>query len=313
MLFRLVKSEERVELMETQPPKGNFSTILISALVTIILLGAVGFLTYAYIIPNLNHSSELIYGWIVKILPVVIIFLILLILLIAFPPFIPKETEVEDELELDRYTSPLYNLPLEDDYTYITPTLKPIEVEKPEILTTTKVPEKLTKGRSAALLFSDYPYPIKPGSEIAELLAPIEATEEANLAAINNTFLERLPAEIAAAQEFNYDLSLGRIGGDNPQALLGEIALRGLLYTEGEARYAILPFYSLKRSKELFSTLLERHTRDADVSSINVGLTSLSGRSVDYRQLLEENRLAFDVSKERGEFSIITYDDELAL
>ena len=103
--------------MERQPSKGSFGTIFVTTIITLILLGGVILFTYFFIIPNSPITDQLIYAGIIKFLPLIIAFIILLVLFIVFPPYIPKDTDIEDEIEL---SSDLPN-PLEEDYTYAYP------------------------------------------------------------------------------------------------------------------------------------------------------------------------------------------------
>ncbi len=346
--------------MERQPSKGSFGTIFVTTIITLILLGGVILFTYFFIIPNSPVSAQLIYSGIIKFLPLIIAFLILLVLFIVFPPYIPKDTDLEDEIELDRFTASLYNLPLEEDYSYTYPPLKPVEelpepvrvVEAatlppyptPEPVITVPAPEAPPyeepkdeviyvepkdeviyvepkdevvhielkdeeEYTSAALLFNDYPYSIESGSEIAELLAPIQATV-GEVASINNTFYERLTSELESALEFKYNLTLVRLSGRASD----ELELRGIAYPADDGtHYLILPFYSPRESRSLLKAFLDEYSQEGSHEGLNIGLTSLAGRSVDDDKLLQEVKVAYNLAKERGNFSIISYDDSLVL
>ncbi|HHU88983.1 MAG: hypothetical protein ACOXZ2_07190 [Sphaerochaetaceae bacterium] len=322
--------------MEKQPSKGNFGTIFVTSIITLILLVGVILFTYFYIVPNTPIANLLIYGNVVKFLPIIIAFLILLTLFIAYPPYIPKDTDPEDELELDHYTASLYNLPLEEDYIFIPPPLTPVGAEvattpfvppvevEPAAPVTPVVEELITPVverpkrvvptplkmevdyTSPAVLFNDYPYPIKADSDIAQLLAPIEATTGELVDSISNTFYERLNSELESALQFDYNLSLARLSRN----ISTELELRGLTYPADDGTlYVILPFYSRQVSRSFLTTLLH----ESSAEGLNIGLTSLSGRRVDDNKLLEEVKVAFNLSLERGDYSIISYDDSLVL
>ncbi len=327
--------------MERQPSKGSFGTIFVTTIITLILLGGVILFTYFFIIPNSPVTYQLVYAGVIKFLPLIIAFLILLVLFIVFPPYIPKDTDHEDEIELDRFTASLYNLPLEEDYTYTYPPLLPVEeVEKsiaaieppalppyevepiiPIVVPPAEVPvtpvvddviyvePKVEEYSSAAVLFNDYPYSIESGSEIAELLAPIQATV-GDVASINNTFYERLASELEGALEFNYNLTLVRLSGKAS----AELELRGITYPADDGtHYLILPFYSHRESRSLLKAFLDEYSQETGQEGLNIGLTSLGGRSVDDEKLLQEVKVAYNLAKERGKFSIISYDDSLVL
>lgn len=320
--------------MEKRPAKGNFGTIFVTSIITLILLVGVILLTYFFIIPNSPIANYLVYSSVVKFLPIVIAGLILFTLFIAYPPYIPKDTDLEDELEIDHYTASLYNLPLEEDYLFIPPPLTPVDqveevvasppfippvveepvkvvipVERPKPVVPTRV-EPQVDYTSPALLFNDYPYPIKADSPIAELLAPIEATTGELVDSINNTFYERLNSELESALQFDYHLSLARLSRN----VASELDVRGLTYPADDGTlYLILPFYSRQASRSLLTTLLDDYSHDSGGGPLNIGLTSLAGRRVDDAKLLEEVKVAYNLSLKRGEFSIISYDDSLVL
>ena len=366
--------------MERQPSKGSFGTIFVTTIITLILLGGVILFTYFFIIPNSPITDQLIYAGIIKFLPLIIAFIILLVLFIVFPPYIPKDTDIEDEIELDRFTASLYNLPLEEDYTYAYPPLKPVE-ELPEpvrVVETatlpyptpepvspvviTPAPETPTSVEpkdqliyvspkdevinvepkdevahiepidevahaepieeavrielkdeeeysSAAVLFNDYPYAIERDSVIAELLAPIQATV-GEVASIENTFYGRLADELESALEFNYNLTLVRLSGKASS----ELEMRGIPYQADDGtHYLILPFYSHRESHSILKDFLNDYSQGATLEGLNIGLTSLAGRSIDDDKLLQEVTVAYNLAKERGKFSIISYDDSLVL
>ncbi len=349
--------------MERQPSKGSFGAIFVTTIITLILLGGVVLFTYFFIIPNSPITHQLVYARIIKFLPLIIAFLILLVLFIVFPPYIPKDTDHEDEIELDRFTAALYNLPLEEDYTYTYPPLKPVE-ELPEpvrVVETATLPPYTTpesvisvvappvpevptyeepkdeviyvepkdeviyvepkdevvhvelkdeeEYTSPALLFNDYPYSIESGSEIAELLAPIQATV-GEVASINNTFYDRLTSELEGALEFNYNLTLVRLSGKASD----ELELRGIAYPADDGtHYLILPFCGHRESRSLLKAFLDEYSQEASHGGLNIGLSSLAGRSIDDDKLLQEVKVAYNLAKERGKFSIISYDDSLVL
>ena len=160
---------------------------------------------------------------------------------------------------------------------------------------------------SAAVLFNDYPYAIERDSVIAELLAPIQATV-GEVASIENTFYGRLADELESALEFNYNLTLVRLSGKASS----ELEMRGIPYQADDGtHYLILPFYSHRESHSILKDFLNDYSQGATLEGLNIGLTSLAGRDDD--KLLQEVTVAYNLAKERGKFSIISYDDSLVL
>ena len=70
-------------------------------------------------------NLALIRSVLIRLLPIVTGFLLAVTALAINPPAIGVNSEIEDELERDPYTAPLYVLPDEESYTDFAPILEP--------------------------------------------------------------------------------------------------------------------------------------------------------------------------------------------
>lgn len=181
-----------------------------------------------------------------------------------------------------------------------------------------------------AVLFSEYPYPIEPGSQIAELLAPIEETLEdgallqEDLKTIDDNFETRLEHEIASAKDLGYDLSLAiielphsdtdrhSVDATIVQNLFNRLGVVSFFYLTEEHRVsAILPFHGFEQSRRYFASLLESLRKQHPESAIKIGYSSSRNRNVDANVVLDEAQVAVDLANERSGFSLIGYDIDL--
>ncbi len=383
--------------MHKQPEKSSVSTIIISALVSLLILGVITYFAITYLIPNQTVSVEVLYTVLIRLLPMLIGLIMVLIAIVLYPPSVPKDTDSDDELALDDFTAPLYNLPQEEDAIllgrpqlavseaqelptpprkeeqsaaelHITPFSRkqsftpfserqvPVKLEPVTYPTTTigtpSVEEDLIETPSLEeqfdevavevsalvssdplerltrpVLFSEYPFPITPGTEIAELLEPIEETTlEAGeeLILIEDTFENRYEAEFASAQEMEYEFTLaiiaippateGSQGVDVSvvQNLFNKIGLVSFFYlTEENIVSAILPFHGFAQSRRYFASLLESLRKNNPMSGVKIGFSTLRGRDISAEELLREASIAAEQATSREGYSVIAYDVEL--
>ncbi|MEA5032354.1 MAG: hypothetical protein VB025_09425 [Sphaerochaeta sp.] len=183
---------------------------------------------------------------------------------------------------------------------------------------------------SRAVLFSEYPFPIVPGSDIARLLEPIDETEvedslpQVYTELIEDTFEDRLQAELESAIESGYELSVAIIEipsvGSDPhsvdstvvQNLFNKLGVVSLFYlTETRRVSAILPFHGFEQSRRYFAALLENLRKNHPLTSVKIGFTSLHGRILEPEALLREASIATDLATERSGYNLIGYDSNL--
>ncbi|MFA6646617.1 MAG: hypothetical protein WCS59_05900 [Sphaerochaetaceae bacterium] len=363
--------------------KAVVSTIIISAFFSLLVLGALSFFIIFYIIPNQVIAPEVLYSVLVRLLPMLIGLIMVIIALIMYPPQVPKDTESEDELELDAYTAPLYNLPQEEesldlgrpqlaveevemvsppaeqtiqpvvlpkitpflgrqDYTPFSQRKKPDIFQPVDYSKTVVEPTILEQELSEIteedsfdplerlkrpVLFAEYPYPITPGSEIAQLLEPIgESTIAADeeLVLLSDTFDNRYEAELTSAQELGYELTIAiiiipsspakaqAVNASAVQNLFNQIGLVSFFYlTEENTVSAILPFHGFAQSRRYFASLLESLRKHDPLSAIKIGFSTLQDRSIEPQELLREATVAAEQAAQRKGYSVIAYDPEL--
>ena len=181
-----------------------------------------------------------------------------------------------------------------------------------------------------AVLFKDYPYPIKDDSEIAQLLSPLPETEEMDDPAlkvhqivIEDTFGSRLDSEIDSAVENHYELSLGVINlpelQSDPQdveagitqTIFQKLDSVAFFYVLDEQRIAvILPFHQFQQAKRFFASLLENLHKSFPDSAVQIGYSSLHERVISKMDLFQEVEIATSWAKEQQGFSLIGYESE---
>ena len=181
-----------------------------------------------------------------------------------------------------------------------------------------------------AVLFNDYPFPIEPGSSIAELLEPIEATiidgnlTEADVQVIDDTFESRLESEIESAAALQYEISVAII--DLPashtethsvdasivQDLYNKLGIVSYFYLTEELRVsAILPFHGFNQCRRYFASLLDSLRKQHPEAVLSIGFSSSRSREITGQELLQEAVVAADLAAERTGFSLIGYDTDL--
>lgn len=101
--------------MQRHREKSPAGTIVISAIITLVVMGALTFLLVYFGLPSIPISQELLYSSLLRLLPIIIGLILVLIALTIQPPRIPKDTDKTDEIGKDNFTAPLYNLPDEEE------------------------------------------------------------------------------------------------------------------------------------------------------------------------------------------------------
>lgn len=237
---------------------------------------------------------------------------------------IPIELETVDSLTTDMELPPS----LEEDK--LLPETETMEALESVDTILSDMDEDIRQRLSRAVLFSEYPFPIVPGSDIAQLLEPIDETEvEDSLPQeytdlIEDTFDERLRVELASAAESGYELSIAIIEipsvGSDPhsvdstvvQDLFNKLGVVSLFYlTETRRVSAILPFHGFEQSRRFFASLLENLRKNHPQTAVKIGFTSLHGRSLEPEALLKEVSIAIDLATERSGYNLIGYDSNL--
>lgn len=331
--------------MQTQRDTSAVRTLILTVLISSVLLGIITYVFVSIVIPLYHITSETLYFVLIRLLP-------LLIGLIAFQAGIviahekvTEESDKEDTLPIDEYTAPLYKMPIEDELPVMAQQLPvdqsllkvseaPIAVkEEPlwaPLIEPFAPPVEQPAYIDRPVLFSDYPYLIQEGSEIASLLEPLEASEPVEdeaissyLTLIEDTFDQRLASEIASAKEFSYDLSLALIsisetGADIlsaeanvTQTLLQKLAISTFFYyLQDEEIAAILPFYSYQQTQRYFASLLDGLRKQHPQAAVKVGFSSLGVRDIDAESLIEEARVAIGLASEQSGYSIIGYETD---
>ncbi|NCB00903.1 MAG: hypothetical protein EOM67_01900 [Spirochaetia bacterium] len=108
---------------EKRPAIIVFSTIIISS----IILASLTYLFYFYFIPFYQIDIEDFYTILVRILPLIIGLLLTIIALVVAPLNIPHTSSKDDEIPIDNYTAPLYNLPNEEKEIIVLETTEKVE------------------------------------------------------------------------------------------------------------------------------------------------------------------------------------------
>ena len=356
--------------MHNRREKSSAGIIAVSAIITLLILGALTYTFFVYGIPVLPVTMEELYGILIRLLPVLIGLTLILIALALKNPPIPSDTDDQDELEKDAFTEPLYRLPDEQnrpvygrsplpvspprtDEEPAAPTEQKVADPTPEITPFAGVPkrsqtptviadhpqpvvepEELTDEQflpvSRAVLFSEYPFPIVPGSEIVQLLEPIEETEDetafgdTDTVSLEDTFEHRLDEEFISATTFGYDISVALFAiperEDDPhsvdatvvQDLFNRLGIIAFFYlTEAHQISAILPFYSFAQCRRVLAALLGQLQKQHPESTITGGFSSMGDRELSQSDLVQEAALASDFAAERGGYSLIGYDSSL--
>lgn len=352
--------------MHNRREKSSAGIIAVSAIITLLVLGALTYTFFVYGIPVLPVTKEELYLILIRLLPVLIGLTLILIALALKNPPIPSDVDDQDELEKDAYTEPLYRLPDEDnaplygrkvlpvtpvasEETTAIPQEQKVPDPTPEITAFTGVPtykrppspiierpqpvvepEELVEEKlpavSRAVLFSEYPFPIESGSEIAQLLEPIEETEEEtdDLIRVEDTFENRLAEEYTSAATFHYDISVALFAiserEDDPhsvdatvvQDLFNRLGIIAFFYlTETHQISAILPFYNFTQCRRALAALLQQLRKQHPDSTITAGFSSIGDREISQNDLVQEASLAADLAAERGGYSLIGYDSSL--
>ena len=163
--------------MQNHREKSPVGIVAISAITTALILGALTYFFFQYGLAMLSISTEPLYTVLLRLLPIIIGLILVLIALAIRPPVIPKDTDSDDELEKDAYTSPLYNLPQEDEshtaaraQLPVTPRYKESPVEQQ-----TQKTDKLIDSYPAVTPFMGVT-PISPRRE--EVVPPMAYPEE---------------------------------------------------------------------------------------------------------------------------------------
>lgn len=237
---------------------------------------------------------------------------------------LPVELEAVDSLTTDMEIPPS----VEEDQLFS----ETEAIAVPEAFDTlhTDMDGDIRQRLSRAVLFSEYPFPIVPGSEIAQLLEPIDETEVEDslppvyMELIEDTFEDRLQAELESAIESGYELSVAIIEipsvGSDPhsvdstvvQNLFNKLGVVSLFYlTETRRVSAILPFHGFEQSRRYFAALLENLRKNHPQTSVKIGFTSLHGRILEPEALLREASIATDLATERSGYNLIGYDSNL--
>lgn len=209
------------------------------------------------------------------------------------------------------------------------PRLEEVELVEPEEAEE-QLETDVIHSLGRAVLFSEYPYPIEPGSQIAELLAPIEETFEdgsllqEDFATIEDNFETRLAHELESAKNLGYDVSLAiielphsdtdrhSVDATIVQNLFNRLGVVSFFYLTEEHRVsAILPFHGFEQSRRYFASLLESLRKQHPESTIKIGYSSSRNRDIDAAVILDEAQVAVDLASERSGFSLIGYDTDL--
>jgi hypothetical protein len=181
-----------------------------------------------------------------------------------------------------------------------------------------------------AVDFSDYPYPIEAGSDIAQLLQPLPETQSLDdplllnyQGLVKDTFTDRLDSEIESALENGYDLTIGIItlpgAPDNPldinagvtQYLFHKLDSMSFFYVLDEQHLvAIIPFYKFKTARYYFAALLESMRKTFLDSTVTIGFSSLHDRTITRETLFQEAEIASSWAQEQGGLSLIGYESD---
>jgi len=111
--------------MKVESTRRNRRIVISTFILSSLILAGGTYLFITVMIPLYNLDLALIRSVLIRLLPIVTGFLLAVTALAINPPAIGVNSEIEDELERDPYTAPLYVLPDEESYTDFAPILEP--------------------------------------------------------------------------------------------------------------------------------------------------------------------------------------------
>lgn len=100
--------------MRTKSEQRPIATIILTIIISSVILASSTYLFYFYLIPLYNIDIHDLYTILIRLLPIIIGLLLTIISLVIAPVHIPQTSSKDDELPIDSYTAPLYNLPDEE-------------------------------------------------------------------------------------------------------------------------------------------------------------------------------------------------------
>lgn len=101
--------------MQPQRKKSPAGIIAITVLLSLLVLGAFSYVFIRWLMPMYSLEISTVYGFLVRILPILVGLIMIQIAVIIAPPRVPGDVDEQDELDKDEFTAPLYNLPVEDE------------------------------------------------------------------------------------------------------------------------------------------------------------------------------------------------------
>ncbi len=104
--------------MRTKSEQRPIATIILTIIISSVILASSTYLFYFYLIPLYNIDIHDLYTILIRLLPIIIGLLLTIISLVIAPVHIPQTSSKDDELPIDSYTAPLYNLPDEEKNHY---------------------------------------------------------------------------------------------------------------------------------------------------------------------------------------------------
>ncbi|MFA7671391.1 MAG: hypothetical protein WCY53_03935 [Sphaerochaetaceae bacterium] len=308
-------------MIENQKKSNLSSTVLVSALITMLLLFALSYFFIQKVIPLYQISKEEVYFVLIRLLPVAIGLTLALIAFVVAPPKIFEDTDDQDVLDIDMYIGPLYTLPKEDiseTEQFEPTTLGFIKTE--DQIKEIKPADQIYKALSRSVSFSSYPYEIVKGSAVGELLEEIgESTVDVNLPkeyleVIEETFDNRLKVELREAKKNNYELSLAhmRLTQELESQLYDNLNEISYCYKVNQNElFVILPFYSFKQCRNVLIAFIEDVKKESPSNKITVGFSSLNNLELSEQELLHQLGIASEVASEQGSYTLIGYDSSL--
>ncbi len=191
------------------------TTIAITVIISSIILASTTFLFYSYIMPMYSIGVLELYQILVRLLPLIVGLILTIIALVVAPVYIPHTSSKDDELPIDHYTAPLYNLPDEDK--------KPLYVEETEKVEPSKVQASVVEEKVA---------PVKnPYREKLEPVTPLIKFDVDTLMQEPIVVKEEIPFvhKEVASQEIDSSLDRAVLFSDYPFSITKESDIASLL------------------------------------------------------------------------------------
>ncbi|WP_320130853.1 hypothetical protein [uncultured Sphaerochaeta sp.] len=276
--------------------------IFLSLFVTVFLLVVILYLSVKFLVPMYNINQEQIYNVLVRLFPILIgLVMIEIGVLIARRKDEDYTDDNADKLPPNAYDRPLYTLPGDD----------PTHLHSDEMTFGHEVVAKESSDLDFNLVQAG---PLEAAvQEEKEIIRPVTEQTETKLsdgvtmvamASYDTSFDSILDLELKNAITQNYDLTLILIDIKNgPKGPISDKMIAqctDLAYCylmDNDFIAVILPFYNSEEAKSFMLSLIQDCKAEFGGCSMEIGFSSLNGRSVDSKFLYGEAEEALSVKE----------------